>query len=160
MKGNKTDRKDAKWICDLCLCGMVKPSFIAPADIRELRVLVRYRFKLTCMVTSEKNRAQNCLTVSNLKLDDVFSDVFGKSIPFYYRTDFATPRRKNLMWHLSLMVVVKLQLKKYRWLLMVPFYNLYLITHISLFCKRCLLLLFYQLAFMLLKKIHSRLKIL
>ena len=31
------------------------------------------------MLTSEKNRAQNCLTVSNLKLDDVFADVFGKS---------------------------------------------------------------------------------
>ena len=61
------------------MCGMVKPSFIPPAGIRELRDLVRYRFKLTCMITGEKNRAQNCLTVSNLKLDDVFSDVFGKS---------------------------------------------------------------------------------
>ena len=61
MKGNKTDRKDAKWICDLYMCGMVKPSFIPPADIRELRDLVRYRFKLTCMITGEKNRAQNCL---------------------------------------------------------------------------------------------------
>ena len=79
MKGNKTDRKDAKWICDLYMCGMVKPSFIPPADIRHLRDLVRYRFKLNCMITGEKNRAQNCLTVSNLKLDDVFSDVFGKS---------------------------------------------------------------------------------
>lgn len=54
------------------MCGMVKPSFIPPADIRELRDLVRYRFKLTCMITGEKNRAHNCLTVSNLKLDDVF----------------------------------------------------------------------------------------
>ena len=62
----KTDRKDAKWICDLYMCGMVKPSFIPPADIRELRDLVRYRFKLGCMITSEKNRAHNCLTVSNL----------------------------------------------------------------------------------------------
>ena len=79
QKGNKTDRKDAKWICDLYMCDMVKPSFIPPADIRHLRDLVRYRFKLTCMITGEKNRAQNCLTVSNLKLDDVFSDVFGKS---------------------------------------------------------------------------------
>ena len=61
------------------MCGMVSPSFIPPADIRELRDLVRYRFKLTCMITGEKNRAHNCLTVSNLKLDDVFSDVFGKS---------------------------------------------------------------------------------
>ena len=79
QKGNKTDRKDAKWICDLYMCGMVKPSFIPPEDIRQLRDLVRYRFKPTCMITGEKNRALNCLTVSNLKLDDVFSDVFGKS---------------------------------------------------------------------------------
>ena len=61
------------------MCGMVKPSFIPPADIRQLRDLVRYRFKLICMITGEKNRAHNCLTVSNLKLDDVFSDIFGKS---------------------------------------------------------------------------------
>lgn len=40
---------------------------------------MRYRFKLTNYTTGEKNRAQNCLTVSNLKLDDVFSDVFEKA---------------------------------------------------------------------------------
>jgi len=79
QKGNKTDRKDAKWICDLFMCDMIKPSFIPPPDIRHLRDLMRYRFKLTNMLSGEKNRAQNCLTVSNLKLDDVFSDVFGKS---------------------------------------------------------------------------------
>ncbi|MBO6236243.1 MAG: IS110 family transposase [Schwartzia sp.] len=79
QKGNKTDRKDAKWICDLFMCDMVKPSFIPPPAIRHLRDLVRYLRKLTNMETGEKNRAQNCLTVSNLKLDDVFSDVFGKS---------------------------------------------------------------------------------
>ena len=79
QKGNKTDRKDAKWICDLFMCNMIKPSFIPPPDIRHLRDLIRYRTKLTNMLTSEKNRAQNCLTVSSLKLDDVFTDVFGKS---------------------------------------------------------------------------------
>ena len=79
QKGNKTDRKDAKWICDLFMCDMIKPSFIPPPDIRQLRDLMRCRVKLTNMVTGEKNRALNCLTVSNLKLDDVFSDVFGKS---------------------------------------------------------------------------------
>jgi transposase len=79
QKGNKTDRKDAMWICNLFMCEMTKPSFIPPLDIRQLRDLVRYRFKLTNILTGEKNRAQNCLTVSNLKLDDVFSDVFGKS---------------------------------------------------------------------------------
>ena len=79
QKGNKTDRKDAKWICDLFMCDMIKPSFIPSPEIRQLRDLMRYRFKLTNMLTGEKNRAQNCLTVSNLKLDNVFSDVFGKS---------------------------------------------------------------------------------
>ena len=79
QKGNKTDRKDAKRICDLFICGMITPSFIPPAPIRHLRDLVRYRIKLTNMLAGEKNRALNCLTVSNLKLDDVFSDVFGKS---------------------------------------------------------------------------------
>ncbi|MFR7971894.1 MAG: IS110 family transposase [Lacrimispora saccharolytica] len=79
QKGNKTDRKDAKWICDLFMCDMIKPSFIPSPEIRQLRDLMRYRFKLTNMLTGEKNRAQNCLTVSNLKLDDVFSDIFGKS---------------------------------------------------------------------------------
>ena len=64
QKGNKTDRKDAKWICDLFMCGMIKPSFIPPASIRHLRDLTRYRAKLTNMLTGEKNRAQNCLTVS------------------------------------------------------------------------------------------------
>lgn len=79
QKGNKTDRKDARWICDLFMCNMIKPSFIPPPAIRHLRDLMRYRFKLTNMLTGEKNRVLNCLTVSNLKLDDVFTDVFGKS---------------------------------------------------------------------------------
>ena len=34
QKGNKTDNKDVKLICDLYMCGMVKPSFIPPPDIR------------------------------------------------------------------------------------------------------------------------------
>ncbi len=79
QKGNKTDRKDAKWICDLFMCNLIKPSFIPSPEIRHLRDLMRYRFKLTNMLVGEKNRALNCLTVSNLKLDDVFSDVFGRS---------------------------------------------------------------------------------
>ena len=79
IQGKKTDKKDAKWIADIFKHDLVSGSFIPPADIRQLRDLVRYRCKLTNAVTGEKNRAQNCLTVSNLKLDAVFSDVFGKA---------------------------------------------------------------------------------
>lgn len=79
IRGKKTDEKDAKWIADIFKHDLVSGSFIPPADIRQLRDLMRYRNKLTNISTGEKNRAQNCLTVSNIKLDDVFSDVFGKS---------------------------------------------------------------------------------
>jgi len=79
IKGKKTDKRDAKWIADIFKHDLINGSFIPPADIRQLRDLVRYSVKLTSYTTSEKNRAQNCFTVSNIKLDDVFSDVFGKS---------------------------------------------------------------------------------
>lgn len=79
IKGNKSDRRDAKWICNLFACGMIRPSFVPPKAIRDLRELVRYHGKLTEEISSHKNRALNCLTVSNLKLDEVFSDVFCKS---------------------------------------------------------------------------------
>ena len=79
IRGKKTDKRDAKWIADIFKHDLVAGSFIPPADIRQLRDLMRYRWKLTSFTTGEKNRAQNCLTVSNFKLDDVFSDVFGKA---------------------------------------------------------------------------------
>jgi len=79
IRGKKTDKKDAKWIADIFKHDLVLGSFIPPPPIRQLRDLIRYRFKLTSYCTGEKNRAQNCLTVSNFKLDDVFTDVFGKS---------------------------------------------------------------------------------
>ena len=79
IRGKKTEKRDAKWIADIFKHDLVSGSFIPPADIRQLRDLVRYHWKLTNFNVGEKNRAQNCLTVSNIKLDDVFSDVFGKA---------------------------------------------------------------------------------
>lgn len=79
IRGKKTDKRDAKWIADIFKHDLVSGSFIPPADIRQLRDLMRYRKKLTNFTVGEKNRAQNCLTVSNIKLDDVFTDVFGKA---------------------------------------------------------------------------------
>ena len=72
IKGKKTDKRDAKWIADLFKHDLINGSFIPPADIHQLRDLTRYRNKLTNFIVGEKNRAQNCLTVSDIKLDDVF----------------------------------------------------------------------------------------
>lgn len=79
IKGEKDDNKDAKWIADLFKLGIVRGSFIPSKDIRILRELTRYLYKLTNMRTSEKNRFTNALTVGNCKLDLVFSDIFGKT---------------------------------------------------------------------------------
>ncbi len=78
-KGHKTDFRDAIHIANLFRMDLVTASFIPPADIRDLRELCRYRLKLTYMRTSEKNRYQNSMTISKIRLDSVFKDPFGKS---------------------------------------------------------------------------------
>jgi transposase len=59
--------------------GLVPESFIPSKPIRILREFTRYRYKLVSMKSSEKNRFQNALTVCNVALDSVVSDMFGKS---------------------------------------------------------------------------------
>ena len=79
VKGNKDDTKDSKWIGDLFRLGLVPGSYIPCKPIRILREFTRYRYKLTSCRSSEKNRFQNTLTVCNVALDSVVSDIFGKS---------------------------------------------------------------------------------
>jgi transposase len=79
VKGNKDDAKDSKWIGDLFRLGLVKGSYIPCKKIRILREYTRYRYKLVSCRSSEKNRYQNALTVCNVALDSVVSDIFGKS---------------------------------------------------------------------------------
>ncbi len=78
-EGRKTDFRDAIHIANLFRMDLAAASFIPPSDIRDLRELCRCRLKLTCMRTSEKNRYQNSMTISRVRLDSVFSDPFGKS---------------------------------------------------------------------------------
>ena len=79
VKGNKDDTKDSKWIGDLFRLGLVKGSYIPCKKIRILREFTRYRYKIVSCRSSEKNRYQNALTVCNVALDSVVSDIFGKS---------------------------------------------------------------------------------
>lgn len=79
IPGKKTDNKDSLRIVDLFKFGLVEPSFMPPADIRQLRDLMRYRNKLVNIRSSEKNRFQNSLTVSNIQIANVVTDVFGKT---------------------------------------------------------------------------------
>lgn len=79
FNGKKTDTKDSVWITDIFKHGLVEGSFMPPLDIRQLRDLMRYRFKLVNCKSSEKNRFQNSLTVSNIMISNIITDTFGKT---------------------------------------------------------------------------------
>jgi hypothetical protein len=79
IKGQKTDDRDSAWIADLFKFDIVPSSYIPCKEIRALRELFRYRQKLVGHRSSEKNRFQNALTVSNIALSSVLTDTFGKS---------------------------------------------------------------------------------
>jgi len=79
VPGRKTDVKDAEWIADLLCHGLLRPSFVPPSPIRELRDLTRYRRKLVESRTAERNRLLKLLETANIKLASVATDVFGVS---------------------------------------------------------------------------------
>lgn len=79
VPGRKTDVKDCEWIADLARHGLIAPSFVPPAPLRELRELTRYRRKLSQAGASERNRLLKVLETANIKLAGVASDVFGVS---------------------------------------------------------------------------------
>ena len=62
---------------DLFRCDLVRTSFIPPGDIRECRVIFRWRFKLVDMCSSGRNRNQTCMTVSIADPGNVLSDCMG-----------------------------------------------------------------------------------
>ena len=78
-KARKTEVIDAEWLADLLRHGRLKPSFIPPRPIRELRELTRYRESLVREQTGLANRIQKLIESANLKLGQVASDALGVS---------------------------------------------------------------------------------
>jgi len=79
VPGRKTDVKDAEWLADLLCHGLLRPSFVPPPPIRQLRDLTRYRRKLVQSQAAERNRLLKLLESANIKLASVATDVFGVS---------------------------------------------------------------------------------
>jgi transposase len=78
-KARKTDVIDAEWLADLLRHGLLKPSFIPPLPIRELRDLTRYRESLMRERTTLANRIPKLIESANIKLGQVASDALGVS---------------------------------------------------------------------------------
>lgn len=77
--GRKTDVKDAEWIAQLHQYGLLRPSFVPPPPIRELRDLTRQRAQLIAGKASVINRIHKTLEDANIKLAGVATDILGAS---------------------------------------------------------------------------------
>jgi transposase len=79
VPGRKTDVGDAHWLATLARAGLLRGSFVPPANLRELRLIARQRQKLVGQLASEKNRLHKVLTDSGVRLAVVVSDLHGQS---------------------------------------------------------------------------------
>ena len=79
VPGRKTDYADAEWLAHLLECGLVRGSFIPPAEIKAVRDVIRYRTKLVQARTSELQRLGNVLQDAGIKMDSVASSITTKS---------------------------------------------------------------------------------
>ena len=79
VPGRKTDMLDSEWLAVLARFGLVRGSFIPPKDLRELRLVSRYRRKLNANCASQINRLHKMLDDAGIKLGAVVADIHGVS---------------------------------------------------------------------------------
>lgn len=79
VPGRKSDQKDSAWISDLQAHGLIKPSFVPPRPIQELRDLTRTRKQFVAERSRHVQRIQKVLEDANVKLASVLSDIMGLS---------------------------------------------------------------------------------
>jgi transposase len=79
VPGRKTDVADSEWIAKLVEHGLVRPSFVPPEPIRQLRDLTRYRTEVVRERVREGQRLEKLLEDAGIKLSVVVSDILGKS---------------------------------------------------------------------------------
>jgi transposase len=79
VPGRKDDVLDAEWIAQCQQCGLLRSSFVPPAEVRQWRQLTRQRMKLVDTRTSVINRIHSVLEQGNIKLSNVASNIVGSS---------------------------------------------------------------------------------
>lgn len=79
IPGKKTDVSDCKWLCKLLINGLVEGSFVPSGVHRELRELMRLRFKYVNLASQVENRLLKVLERANIKIRSVMSNITTKS---------------------------------------------------------------------------------
>jgi len=68
---------DATWMADLLAHGLIRGSFVPPAEITAVRELARTRKQFVREVQRHTQRIQKLLDVANLKITGLITDVLG-----------------------------------------------------------------------------------
>ena len=79
IPGRKTDVADCQWIQKLHSYGLLRSSFIPPQHIRTLRTFVRQRRTNLQIASDHIRRAHKALELMNVKLQNVITQINGKS---------------------------------------------------------------------------------
>jgi len=79
VPGRKTDLADAGWLAHLLECGLLRGSFIPPAEIKAARDVLRYRAKVVQSRASGVQRLGSVLQDAGIKIGSVASSVAAKS---------------------------------------------------------------------------------
>lgn len=79
VPGRKTDVKDCQWIQELHSYGLLSRCLVVDADIKELRSYVRLREDHIQASSMHINHMQKALTLMNIRLKEVLSQIHGAS---------------------------------------------------------------------------------
>ncbi len=79
LPGRKSDVNDATWMADLHAHGLVRGSFVPPAEIGALRELTRARKQFVREINRHTQRIQKTLDIAGIKLTGAVSQVLGVS---------------------------------------------------------------------------------
>ena len=79
VPGRKTDVKDCQWIQELHSFGLLNRCLVVEADIKELRSYLRLREDHISSSSMHINQMQKSLTLMNIRLKEVLSQIHGAS---------------------------------------------------------------------------------
>jgi len=102
LKGHKTDARDCARLAELFECGLLRGSYIPPAELKEMRDLTRYRMKTVQARTSEIQRLGKALESAGIKLGSVASSITGKSATAMIEALIDGERRGGVLADLAL----------------------------------------------------------
>jgi transposase len=79
VPGRKTDVSDSQWLATLARYGLVRPSFLAPPKLEELRRLTRLHARTRRLASMLRNMLHRVLDESGLRIGGILTDLFGLS---------------------------------------------------------------------------------